>query len=393
MSEAGENGRAFARFVPTSSPAQAGAGRLVRRRGRKRGDGRRARLGSAGTRWRRWRIPWATCSVRAVRSRRYRRRAVGLPVVPASDSRTSTRGCPPPWRICRTAARRVLLGAPRLDPDRGRRRARCSVSTVRNHLERGCADCARPWEATMRDLEAQLRRARVLDGPALAVDAGRCAALRSADRCSSRLRPWSSWRSRRRRLRSCDRVPATITARRWSRPRPDRRTRPPTPGAANRTHQVLAIGDSVMEGRKDRSRTTIPGIGVEPSLRQFLRRCGARPVPVGRRACRTHCVSVSDERAFTGRARRSHAWRGRSAVFSYGRVPRCGSRRQRAAAGAPSRWSNAHVIDWHEFANGTTTGSSADGFHLTTAGQNAYAVSSHRHSAGSRSPPRRHRAV
>jgi hypothetical protein len=41
---------------------------------------------------------------------------------------------------------------------------------------------------------------------------------------------------------------------------------------------------------------------------------------------------------------------------------------------APNRWPNAHVIDWHEFANGHDDWFVADGFHVTTAGQHAYAT-------------------
>ncbi len=40
----------------------------------------------------------------------------------------------------------------------------------------------------------------------------------------------------------------------------------------------------------------------------------------------------------------------------------------------PKRWPNAHVIDWHDFANAHDDWFVADGFHLTTAGQGAYAT-------------------
>jgi hypothetical protein len=39
----------------------------------------------------------------------------------------------------------------------------------------------------------------------------------------------------------------------------------------------------------------------------------------------------------------------------------------------PKRWSNARVIDWHEYANAHDDWFVADGFHLTAAGQQAYA--------------------
>lgn len=142
---------------------------------------------------------------------------------------------------------------------------------------------------------------------------------------------------------------------------------------------VLAIGDSVMLGARDALENAIPGIAVDAvTSRQFsqapsiLQEYAARNALPG-----TIVVDLgTNGRATTnGLDAIMRATGQRPVYFLTVRVPRSWEAGVNAALNAmPDRWPNAHVIDWHEYANGHDDWFVTDGFHLTPRGQQAYSL-------------------
>ncbi len=142
---------------------------------------------------------------------------------------------------------------------------------------------------------------------------------------------------------------------------------------------VTAIGDSVMEDAAGALREAIPGITVDtersrqPSqsivVLDGYAKAGTLPatvvVALGTNGRITPGVLDDIMRAAGDRR----------VYFVTIRVPRAWQNDDNAQLRAlPSRWPNAHVIDWHEDANSHGDWFLQDGFHLTTAGQHAYAT-------------------
>jgi len=144
--------------------------------------------------------------------------------------------------------------------------------------------------------------------------------------------------------------------------------------------RVLMVGDSVMLGAKVALESAIPGVVVDAVLsRQFsqadqvleqYKNLDALPdtvvIALGTNGSVTADALDAIMRA-VGPQRRVY--------FVAVRVPRAWESEVNAAVRAtPSRWPNAHVIEWHDYANARDEWFVLDGFHLTTAGQRAYAL-------------------
>jgi hypothetical protein len=145
------------------------------------------------------------------------------------------------------------------------------------------------------------------------------------------------------------------------------------------THLIVtAIGDSVMEGAEGALRTAIPGIVVDATTS----RQPAQAVAVldGYAAAGKLPATVVIGLGTNGRITPAvldeimRAAGDRRVYFVTVRVPRAWQNDDNAQLRAlPSRWSNAHVIDWHEYANAHADWFLQDGFHLNASGQQGYA--------------------
>jgi hypothetical protein len=160
---------------------------------------------------------------------------------------------------------------------------------------------------------------------------------------------------------------------------------PTAPGTAPSTARaptqliVTAIGDSVMQGAEDALREAIPGITVDAARsRQFSQ---AAQIVDGDAKAGQLPATVVIHLGTNGRATTEllddimRAAGDRRVYFVTVRVPRLWETEVNTALRAlPQRWPNAHVIDWRDYANGHDDWFVNDGFHLTAAGQRAYAT-------------------
>ena len=153
---------------------------------------------------------------------------------------------------------------------------------------------------------------------------------------------------------------------------------PSTARATDGPTRVLAIGDSVMLGAKVALEGRIPGIAVDAVVsRQFAQatdvltqyaQFGTLPstivVGLGTNGLPTQAELDAFMRVASGR----------TVYFLTVRVPRTWeSATNELLRAMPDRWPNAHVIDWHDYANGHDEWFVEDGFHLRDVGQAAYA--------------------
>jgi len=151
-----------------------------------------------------------------------------------------------------------------------------------------------------------------------------------------------------------------------------------TPAPASKSGAVLAIGDSVMEGAKGTLAAAIPGITVDAApSRQFddairiLARdesVGAPPVTVVVALGTNGRVTSEEIDAFMRAAGELEVY------FVTVRVPRLWESEVNVTLlAAPKRWPNAHIIDWHDYANAHDDWFVRDGLHLNASGQQGYA--------------------
>jgi peptidoglycan/LPS O-acetylase OafA/YrhL len=168
--------------------------------------------------------------------------------------------------------------------------------------------------------------------------------------------------------------PRTQTTVRGSKPTTTTTTRPAPPS------HVLGIGDSVMQGAKAALMATIPGMAVDAARsRQFsqaievvkqYQSLGALPnvivIHLGTNGRITNDLFDQMMRTI-GPANRVY--------FLTARVPRLWEAEVNATLheGA-TRWPNAHVLEWRDYSGCHDDWFVADGFHLRTPGQNAYAA-------------------
>jgi hypothetical protein len=156
--------------------------------------------------------------------------------------------------------------------------------------------------------------------------------------------------------------------------------------------RVLMIGDSVMEGAKGALESAIPGAVVDAVVsRQFSH--GEQVIKEYTDLAAlpdTLVIALGTNGTVTAGALDAimrAAGPQRQVYFVEVRVPRTWESEVNAALDAtPSRWPNAHVIGWHDYANVHDEWFVLDGFHLTTAGQHAYALLI-RESIGRTPPP------
>jgi peptidoglycan/LPS O-acetylase OafA/YrhL len=171
------------------------------------------------------------------------------------------------------------------------------------------------------------------------------------------------------------------------------RTAKTTPGSTIRGHKptttttaprvppahVLGIGDSVMQGAKASLVATIPGIGVDAiKSRQFFQAVtivqqyeslSALPpvvvIHLGTNGRITNDIFDQIMRTIGPK---------HDVYFLTARVPRLWeSEVNTTLHEGATRWPDAHVLEWHDFAGCHDDWFVADGFHLRTAGQIAYA--------------------
>jgi len=167
-------------------------------------------------------------------------------------------------------------------------------------------------------------------------------------------------------------------------PAPTDATTTPTSVRARPEGPVLAIGDSVMEGAKGALEAALPGVTVDAvKSRQMLhavplideydalgKHFGTLVIHLGTNGL-TSAGALDAVMRAAGR---------REVFFVTVRVPRVWAAPDNVLFRAlPSRWPNAHVIDWekdaHAHGDGFVAGEDwfvADGFHLTASGQRAY---------------------
>jgi hypothetical protein len=154
---------------------------------------------------------------------------------------------------------------------------------------------------------------------------------------------------------------------------------PPTTAPASKPGRVLAIGDSVMEGAQQAVEAAVPGVTVDAAVsRQFHDAIGilthddsvgTPPVTVVVALGTNGHVTSQEIDSFMRAAGELEVY------FVTVRVPRLWESEVNVTLhAAPTRWPNAHVIDWHDYANGHDGWFVNDGFHLTAAGQQAYAA-------------------
>ena len=143
---------------------------------------------------------------------------------------------------------------------------------------------------------------------------------------------------------------------------------------------VLAIGDSVMEGA-ERSIEALPGlskVSVDAvKSRQFQQGELVLEQYAALKALPGTVVVALGTNGRVSPAVLDQMMRtvgDRQVFFVTVRVPRPWESEVNTSLRAmPSRWPNAHVIEWHDFANSHNDWFVNDGFHLTAAGQLAYA--------------------
>lgn len=141
---------------------------------------------------------------------------------------------------------------------------------------------------------------------------------------------------------------------------------------------VLAIGDSVMEGAQGSLEAAIPGVAVDAARsRQFDQAVSVITQYAATRALPGTLVVAlgTNGRATTEVLDAIMRAAGKSRVyFVTVRVPRLWESEVNTSLRAmPSRWPNAHVIEWHDYSTTHDDWFVQDGFHLTAAGQQAYA--------------------
>jgi peptidoglycan/LPS O-acetylase OafA/YrhL len=158
----------------------------------------------------------------------------------------------------------------------------------------------------------------------------------------------------------------------------------PRPGATTTTvpkiHPgVLGIGDSVMQGARSSLESTIPGMAVDAARsRQFYEgiqvvqqygSLNALPstVVIGLGTNGRITDQLFDQMMNT-------IGPGHQVYFLTTRVPRPWEAEDNAAvANGTKRWRNAHALDWGTYSDCHADWFVADGFHLRTPGQHAYA--------------------
>jgi hypothetical protein len=146
---------------------------------------------------------------------------------------------------------------------------------------------------------------------------------------------------------------------------------------------VLLVGDSVMLGAKEAIEHAIPGARIDAAVsRQFDQ--GATFLESDKQAggpARTVVVDLGDNGAFDDGAFDQimrAAGPDATVVFLTVKVPRSWEQAVNDAlyAGA-RRWPNARVLDWKHYSSTHADWFLRDGFHLSPAGQNAYAAFIH----------------
>jgi peptidoglycan/LPS O-acetylase OafA/YrhL len=151
-------------------------------------------------------------------------------------------------------------------------------------------------------------------------------------------------------------------------------TTPPKPPL-----HALAIGDSVMLGAKSALQRTIPGIAVDASVsRQFWQ---ATLVLSYYKSRGLEPPSVIVHSGTNGRVTDAMfdqlmqmAGPGHQVYFLTARVPRSWEAEvNKALHDGAKRWKNAHVLEWRDYSGCHDNWFVRDGYHLSDAGQMAYA--------------------
>ncbi len=144
--------------------------------------------------------------------------------------------------------------------------------------------------------------------------------------------------------------------------------------------RVLAIGDSVMKGSQRALEATIPGIAVDAVVsRQFWQAPSTLSVYSALHLLPTTIVVHLGTNGHVTDTMFDQMMQtigpGHQVYFLTARVPRLWESEVNATlhAGA-ARWHSAHVLEWRDFAGCHDDWFVSDGFHLTTAGQHAYAA-------------------
>ena len=148
---------------------------------------------------------------------------------------------------------------------------------------------------------------------------------------------------------------------------------PSAPPAGAAATSVLAIGDQVMLGAKERLEAAIPGIVVDAGI--------GRPASLFASLVSSHfadrpfgavVVQTGDNGLLTAATLDDimRVARGRDVFFVTLRLPRAWEEPNNTLLRAvPDRYSNAHVIDWQKFSTTHDDYFLLDGFHLSAAGQ------------------------
>jgi sugar lactone lactonase YvrE len=163
-----------------------------------------------------------------------------------------------------------------------------------------------------------------------------------------------------------------------------RDVRPPRvfipPPSHNRSSGVLAIGDSVMLGAKSSLESAVPGIRVDAVLsRQFVQ---AIQVVEADKAASSLPATIVVHLGTNGRVTDAlfdqlmrAVGPGHAVYFVTARVPRVWETEVNdTLRSGVARRPGAHLIDWHGYAGAHDDWFTTDGFHLTAAGQSAYAL-------------------
>jgi hypothetical protein len=141
---------------------------------------------------------------------------------------------------------------------------------------------------------------------------------------------------------------------------------------------VLAIGDQVMRGATGALAAQIPGIMVDARVsHQFSQAISALRAHESGATFGSVVVALGTNGLLTPDDADAfiRAAAPREIYFVTDRVPRPWETPNNSLLRAlPGHWERAHVIDWHDFANAHDDWFVEDGFHLTAAGQRAYAT-------------------
>jgi hypothetical protein len=141
---------------------------------------------------------------------------------------------------------------------------------------------------------------------------------------------------------------------------------------------VLAIGDQVMSSAAGALAAEIPGITIDArGSRQFSQAMSVLRAHESNAMSGSVVVALGTNGSLTPDDADAiiRAAAPRDVYFVTDRVPRPWETPNNVLLRAlPGHWESAHIIDWHDYANGHDDWFAADGFHLTAAGQRAYAI-------------------